>query len=205
MQTGKKHLTKMKQPTIMMALVLLSVSCYSQTKSVKQSKLFFTSYIGIANAIGDIKSNVSNGFQAMTGIEYKLNKHSSICGEINFDTYSYVKNGSTYKLDGTLNTIPLTVYYKHYLNQKKIRPYFKLGAGVANISKPIIEQKTGFTNIKNESAFTGQYQASIGLNYNLKPDYIFFIEAGYQGFSNTSLLNNQFSNAAIRVGLSTAL
>ena len=205
MQVGKKHLTKMKYATTIFCVIFINF-CNAQNNTVtKQSKIFFSSYIGLANAVGDIESDVSTGFQAMTGIEYKLNKHSSICGEINFDSYNYTQTNSTYKLSGSLNTIPLTVYYKHYLNTKKYQPYFKLGVGVANVSVPVVEQKNGFTNIQNENAFIGQYQASIGLNYNLKPDYIFFIELGYQGFANTSLLNNQFSNAAIRIGLSTAL
>ena len=197
-------MNKKQLATVILCFVFVNIFAQAE-KNVKQNKIFFSSYIGLANAVGDVKNTISSGFQAMTGIELKLNKLNSICGEINFDSYTYNEKTTTYNIDGAINTIPLTIAFKHYFGANKWIPYFKIGGGVANFSKPIVEQKNGFTNIKTDAAIIAQYQAAIGIHYNLKPGYIIFIETGFQKFSNTRLLINKLNTVALRVGLSTAL
>lgn len=179
---------------------------HAQTeKKAKESKILFTSYIGFASATGNIKSNVGNGFLAMTGIELKLSKTTSLVGELNFDSYKYEVKNSSYNLQGTVNTIPLTISYKKYFSTKKVSPYIKLGAGIANVSKPFVEQENNFTSIKNETNFCFQYQSSSGLCYQFKKDYILFFEAGFQQYQSRLILNNNLNTVSLKIGISTAM
>ena len=117
----------MKKSIIIIALLINFNLLFAQSKpNQKDSKIFFSSHVGLGKISGDLKENFSIGFQAMTGIEYKLNKHSSIVGELNFDGYGYNKKTSTYDLSGTVNNIPATVFYKYTFGNKKLMPYFKL-------------------------------------------------------------------------------
>jgi hypothetical protein len=84
----------------------------------KTSKIFFSSFVGIGTARGDLSMTTSSGLQAMTGIEYKFNRRSSVVGELNFDGYSFTKSNPDYSLSGSLNTIPITVLYKYTFGEK---------------------------------------------------------------------------------------
>ncbi len=175
-------------------------------KPTKTSKIFFSSFIGIGTARGDISTTTSSGLQAMTGIEYKFNPHSSVVGELNFDGYSYIKITPNYSLSGSLNTIPITVLYKYTVGKNRWLPYFKTGIGIARVSVPMIFQKMGFTTVVNKTASALQGQIALGINYALNKQYFIFSEAAYQQFSKLKLLNNQsFGVSAFRIGISTAL
>ena len=192
---------------ILTALLLTTgMLCKAQkTKAVQPKKIFFTSYVGLAKTDAGTQIAKSNGFQAMTGIEYKIKGNSAIYGEINFDSYKYSKQTPFYSINGNISTIPITVGFKQYFLKSKIKPYFKLGVGLANITKPEVTYIAGFTSINNQSKIVTQYQTNAGINYSFKPDYRIFVEVGYQHFSNNNLLNQTYSNKALRVGLSTAL
>ena len=117
-------------------------------KTLKESKVFFSSHFGLGKISGDLKENFSIGTQAMTGIEYRFNKRSSIVGELNFDGYGYKKNSNTFSFSGTVNNIPATVFYKYTFGNKKLFPYLKIGVGAAKISAPQVTEKLGFTTIE---------------------------------------------------------
>ena len=177
----------------------------TETKQ-KDAKIFFSSHIGIGIVLGDLKENISRGFQAMTGIEYKFNKHSSIVGELNFDGYSYKKNTATYSFDGTVNNTPVTLFYKYTFGNKKLFPYIKLGAGAARVSAPEVEEKLGFTTIQNKATIVAQAQVALGLNYEIRKGYIIFAETAAQQYGKIKVLNDKtISVIACRVGISTAL
>ncbi len=189
-------------------MLWLTVGIVSQAQNTaisKPKKLFFTSYIGLAKTDAGNQIAKSNGFQAMTGIEYKIKGSTAIYGEINFDSYKYSKQTAFYSINGNISTIPVTVGYKQYFLKTKVNLYFKLGGGLANITKPEVTYNGGFTTINNQSKIVPQYQINIGINYSFKPDYRIFVEGGYQHFSNNALLNQTYSNKAFRIGLSTAL
>ena len=66
----------------MVKIVLLLSFCivitpmFAQTEKPKvPGKIFFSSYLGLAKAKGNLSNHIASGFQAMTGAEYKFNKH----------------------------------------------------------------------------------------------------------------------------------
>ena len=197
----------MKKMLLFSIAALVSMHSFAQTeKAVKPGKIFFTSFIGIGTARGDVGSNASSGFQAMTGIEYKFDKHQSITGELNFDGYSYKVVTSAYSLDGSINTIPLTILYKYTFGKNKLHPFIEAGAGIANISVPQVTQTQGFTTIKNKSEFASQGQVALGLIYNFTPQYLIFTEASYQQFGKIKAIDDRsFGANAFRIGISSAL
>ena len=142
----------------------------------------------------------------MQNQQYKLNKHSSIVGELNFDGYGYNKKTSTYDLSGTVNNIPATVFYKYTFGNKKLMPYFKLGLGAAKVSAPSVTEKIGFTTIQNNSSIVTQGQIALGLNYEFRKGYIIFAESAIQQYGKIKVLENKsILVTAFRVGISTAL
>ncbi len=173
---------------------------------IKTDKIFFTSFIGIGMARGDISTTTSSGLQAMTGIEYKFNPYSSVIGELNFDGYSYMKMTTDYSLSGSLNTIPITILYKYTLGKNTWLPYFKTGLGIARVSVPMLFQNAGFTSVNNSTSFALQCQIALGMNYTINKQYLIFSEAAYQQYAKLKVLNNQsLGVSAFRIGISTAL
>jgi Outer membrane protein beta-barrel domain len=181
----------------------------SQTKApaeAKPDKIYVSSYAAPAFVLGASKEKISSGFQAMTGIEYNFNQKLAIIGELNFDTYNYKDKGPTYALEGSGNFIPLSISLRYFLNKSKLAPYIRAGGGVARISLPTVNVDNGFTTIGSASAFVGQVQASVGVNYMLKPQYHLFAEVAGQNYGKSKLLGDQsLSLIAIRVGIRTPL
>ncbi len=180
---------------------------FAQTEKPKPAgKIFFSSYIGTGNVKGNLSGNVSSGFQAMTGAEYKFNKHSSIAGEINFDTYGYNDAMANYDLKGSLNTIPLSLFYKYTFGTGKWLPYLKAGGGIAMLSVPVLTQKENFTKIANSNAVVAHAHFVAGLHYKLNPQYLLFTECAWQQYGKLKLLQNQsLQLLAFRIGVSAAL
>ena len=191
-------------------IILFAIShnlLFAQEKPMqKDSKIFFSSHFGLGKISGDLKENFSIGTQAMTGIEYRFNKHSSIVGELNFDGYGYKKKSNTFSFSGTVNNIPATIFYKYTFGNKKLFPYLKLGVGAAKISAPQVTEKLGFTTIENKSTIVAQAQAALGLSYEFRKGYIIFAESALQQYGKINVLANKtILAAAFRVGISTAL
>ena len=197
----------MKNLLLILLLAICQNLLFAQEKpKQKDSKIFFSSHFGLGKISGDLKENFSTGTQAMTGIEYKFNKHSSIVGELNFDGYGYKKKSNTFSFSGTVNNIPATVFYKYTFGNKKLLPYLKLGVGAAKVSAPEVIENFGFTTIQNNSAFVTQAQAAVGLNYEFRKGYIIFVESALQQYGNIKVLSNKsILITAFRIGISTAL
>lgn len=175
-------------------------------KKQQNAKIFFSSHIGLGKISGDLKENFANGFQAMTGVEYKFAKHSSIVGELNFDGYGYKKASNTFNLSGTVNIVPATLFYKYAFGNSKLLPYIKIGAGAAKVSAPEVTEKMGFTTIQNNSTIVGHAQIALGLNYEFRKGYFVFLESALQHYGNIKVLSNKSILVnSFRVGVSTAL
>ena len=192
---------------LLLQIFFINENIFAQDgKTLKESKVFFSSHFGLCKISGDLKENFSIGTQAMTGIEYRFNKHSSIVGELNFDGYGYKKNSNTFSFSGTVNNIPATVFYKYTFGNKKLFPYVKLGVGIAKISAPQVTEKLGFTTIENKSTIVAQAQAALGLSYEFRKGYIVFAESALQQYGKIKVLENKtILVTAFRVGISTSL
>ena len=197
----------MKKLLLLIIAAVAMASLAAQTeKPVKADKIFFTSFLGKGTVKGDLSSTASSGLQAMTGVEYKFNRHQSLSGELNFDGYSYKEITSAYSLSGSLTTIPITILYKYTFGKNKWLPFIKAGAGAARVSIPVINQKQGFTTIGTNTGFTSQAQVAVGINYAIARQYLIFTEAVYQQYGKLKLLSNQsFGVSAFRIGISGAL
>lgn len=192
---------------LIIVFIISYMQFYAQAiKKTTTPKIYFSSHIGIGLVKGHLSSNVKRGFQAMTGIEYKFNNHTSVVGELNFDGYSYKKTTDLYSIDGLVNNIPLTLFYKYTFGIKKWLPYTKFGLGSAKVTVPLALQNNNFTIIKNSSIILMQFQTALGLNYEIKKGYLSFIEVGYQQFGKNKLLyNKQLNVLGFKIGIATAL
>ncbi len=194
---------------ILLMTIGMSVCSYSfaqKPQAPKPGKIFFTSFIGLAKVSGKLSAKASSGFQAMTGVAYKFDRHHSLTGELSFDGYAYEETTPTFSLSGTMNIIPLTVLYKYTFGKNKWLPFLKAGVGASRFSVPAVSEKNSYTTIRNLNAYSMQAQLAVGLTYVIKPQYLVFTEAAYQQFGKIALLNNQRLKVnSFRVGVSTAL
>lgn len=193
-------------PFIFIGITLCTYAFAQNGKATKPGKIFFTSFIGIGTVRGDLSAKATSGLRAMTGVEYKFNRHHSLTGVLNFDGYSYTETAPEYSLSGPVNTIPFTVLHKYTFGKNKWLPFVEAGVGAASISIPVVSQTSSYTDIGNNSGFAGQVQVAVGLNYAINSQYLIFTEAAYQQYAKTKVLNNRLFNVnAFRIGISTAL
>ncbi len=178
----------------------------SAQKAEDTSRLHFTTFFGLGLVNQPLQKNIANGFQAATGLEYKLSAHSTLAGDLSFDSYGYKQAGASYALDGTLNTASLSLFYKYNFGSGRWQPYLRAGGGLARLSVPSVSVKSGFTGIKNETQFVGQAQVEGGLQYHLNARYTFLAGVGQQWFGKSNLLDNgSFRVTGLKLGFITPL
>lgn len=189
-----------------MLFILYSNYSKAQSKKDSVSKISFSSYIGKSITQKDLNKNISNGFIAMTGLEYRLNKKSFIVGEINFDTYNYKNEGTTFSINNNLSIISVSLLHKYVWFNKKLEPYIKYGFGIASLTYPKVdESKQNYLFVQNETNYCLHYQASVGLKYGITLAYGIFADVGFQQYLSKNIFNKQFNNLLFRIGIISSL